>query len=153
MKDDYKINTKKARVYSQIKGEVSRFVKWRNVKVGQILEIRKNEEFPADMVLIYAEDKDKNPLDMVFVETINLDGESNLKPRTILDGQVSSKEIFNTYSARLENYDPSNKDLEKWEGLLRVKDRVISGHIDNLLLRGCTLRNTSIAYGLVIYVG
>ena len=42
------------------------------------------------MALLYAEDNEGNPIDMVFVETINLDGESNLKPRTIIDSQVNS---------------------------------------------------------------
>lgn len=85
MKDDRKINTKKANVYSQLNGLVSKTVNWQNVKMGSILEIKKDEEFPADMVLLYAEDNENQPLDMVFVETINLDGESNLKPRTIID--------------------------------------------------------------------
>ena len=75
------------------------------------------------MILLYAEDGEKNPLDMVFVETINLDGESNLKPRTIIDPSVKSWEEFNAYSAWIENYDPPNKDLEKWEGLLRKGER------------------------------
>ena len=90
---------------------------------------------------------------MVFVETINLDGESNLKPRTIIDSSIKSWDQFNKYSARLENYDAPNKDLEKWEGTLWNGEKTSHGHIENLLLRGCTLRNTSVAYGVVIYVG
>lgn len=86
--------------------------------MGSILEIKKDEEFPADMVLLYAEDNENQPLDMVFVETINLDGESNLKPRTVIDSQIKSRDQFNSYSARIENYDTPDKDLEKWEGTL-----------------------------------
>ena len=123
------------------------------MKMGHILEIKKDEEFPADMVLLYAEDGEKNPVDMVFVETINLDGENNLKPWTIIDPSVNSRENFNSYSARIERYDAPNKDLEKWEGMLKKGETSRQGHIDNLLLWGCTLRNTAVAYGLVIYVG
>jgi len=63
--------------------------------MGEILEIRKDEEIPADMLLLYAEDQEENPLDMVFIETINLDGESNLKPRTIIDTSIISTETLN----------------------------------------------------------
>jgi len=105
------------------------------------------------MLLLYAEDNEKNPVDMVFVDTINLDGESNLKPRTIIDSSIKTRSDFNSYSGRIENYDSPNKDLEKWEGTLRYGEKTLYGHIDNLLLRGCTLRNTTLAYGVVIYVG
>ena len=87
--------------------------------MGQVLEIWKDEEFPADMLLLYAEDNEQNPLDMVFVDTINLDGESNLKPWTIIDPTLKSWADFNNYSARLEGYDAPDKDLEKWEGTLK----------------------------------
>ena len=48
--------------------------------MGDIIEIKKNEEFCADVLLLYAEDNKKEPIDIVFVDTMNLDGETNLKP-------------------------------------------------------------------------
>ena len=50
-------------------------VKWSDVKVGEIVRVEKDEEIPADLLLIHA------PKDVVFVSTMNLDGETNLKER------------------------------------------------------------------------
>lgn len=49
-------------------------MKWRDVKVGDILKVFDDEQFPADMVIL------KTSADNVcFVETKNIDGETNLK--------------------------------------------------------------------------
>lgn len=47
----------------------------------------------------------------------------------------------------------NNANLEHWEGNLRIKDKAISCDIRNLLLRGCTLKNTSYIIGVCCYVG
>ena len=41
--------------------------------------VKKDTEFPADMILIHAE-KTK---DIVYVDTMNLDGETNLKEKIV----------------------------------------------------------------------
>lgn len=47
---------------------------WRNVKVGDVLKVNENEAFAADLVIL------KTSADNVcYVETKNLDGETNLK--------------------------------------------------------------------------
>lgn len=69
-------------------GEIE--LKWQHVSMGDLIEVRKDEEIPADMLLLYAEDHNSSPLDLVFIDTINLDGESNLKPRTIIDSSIQS---------------------------------------------------------------
>lgn len=45
--------------------------------MGDICKVEKDESFPADLLLISAEK------DLVFVDTMNLDGETNLKERMI----------------------------------------------------------------------
>ena len=56
-------------------------------------------------------------------------------------------------NAKLE-YEKPNKNLEKWEGAYQSSNgKSINGSPENLLLRGCTLRNIKHAYGVVIYVG
>lgn len=122
--------------------------------MGEILEIKKDEEIPADLMLLYAEDNEGNALDMVFIDTLNLDGENYLKQRDIIDSSITSKHALNSYSGYVK-CDAPGKDLENWHGVIvkeNQKNEVI-GSITNLMLRGCTLRNTAKAYGLVIYVG
>lgn len=83
---------------------------------------------------------------------MNLDGESNLKPRKIMDSSITSKADLLEYNGNLK-YEPPNKNLERWEGHLTVNGKEIHGSPDNLLLRGCALKNIKCCYGLVIYVG
>jgi len=48
---------------------------WEDIKVGDIVRILDNQEFPADLVFLYSSNIDGK----CFIETKNLDGETNLK--------------------------------------------------------------------------
>jgi phospholipid-transporting ATPase len=47
---------------------------WRDVKIGDVLKVQENEAIPADLIILKTE-KDN----ICYVETKNLDGETNLK--------------------------------------------------------------------------
>lgn len=53
--------------------------RWDSVKVGDIVKVRSKETFPADLVLLASSSEDG----LAFVETKQLDGESNLKVKVI----------------------------------------------------------------------
>ena len=56
-------------------------ITWRDVKVGQLLVVRDDELFPADLLCLWSE----LPERVCFIKTTNLDGETNLKNRRPLD--------------------------------------------------------------------
>lgn len=49
--------------------------------------MEKDEEIPADLLIVQA------PKDVVFVSTMNLDGETNLKERTLPITEVSEENL------------------------------------------------------------
>lgn len=51
--------------------------KWKDIQVGEVIKILANETIPCDLVLLSTSD----PTGVAYVQTINLDGESNLKTR------------------------------------------------------------------------
>ncbi|KAL3239280.1 aminophospholipid-translocating P4-type ATPase DNF2 [Nakaseomyces bracarensis] len=135
-----------------------RFAKdfWKNVKVGDIVRVHNNEEIPADIVLLSTSDSDG----ACYVETKNLDGETNLKVRQsmkCISDVRSSADIART-KFWIESEGPhanlySYQANFKWHDL--ATDEVLNEPIgiNNLLLRGCTLRNTKWAMGIVAFTG
>ena len=57
-------------------------VKWRDVRVGDLVHLSNNEAVPADMVLLHS----SNPMGICYLDTCNLDGETNLKQRIVATG-------------------------------------------------------------------
>lgn len=52
------------------------------MQVGDVLQVVKDSFFPADLLLLAVPE---SPDGLAYVETINLDGESNLKIKKALD--------------------------------------------------------------------
>ena len=135
-----------------------RFAKdyWKNVKVGDIVRVHNNDEIPADMILLSTSDVDG----ACYVETKNLDGETNLKVRQSLKCSKiikSSRDITRT-KFWVESEGPhanlySYQGNFKWQDTQNGNIRNEPVNINNLLLRGCTLRNTKWAMGMVIFTG
>ncbi|XP_059527892.1 phospholipid-transporting ATPase VD isoform X6 [Myotis daubentonii] len=103
------------------------------------------------MVLLFSTDPDG----ICHIETSGLDGESNLKQRQVVRGfaEQDSEVDPETFSSRIECESPNN-DLSRFRGFLEHsnKERVGLGK-ENLLLRGCTIRNTEAVVGIVVYAG
>ena len=62
-------------------------VEWAAVRVGDIIKVEKDQEIPADLLVICA------PKEVVFVSTMNLDGETNLKDRELATTAISEHEL------------------------------------------------------------
>jgi magnesium-transporting ATPase (P-type) len=94
-----------------------------------------------------------SPKDLVFISTMNLDGETNLKERMIPFDSIKEKHL-NRFKGDLL-CDFPNESLESWDGNLTstLLDKVYNCSIKNTVLRGCTLRNTEYCTGVVVYVG
>lgn len=136
---------------------------WKDIEVGDIIRVRANEEVPADIVMISCSDVEGN----CYVETKNLDGETNLKTKSIIGcaGVNMLKHSNDMQNAKFWiECDAPNPHLYAFRGTMHYENFDERGNLvnadereaitnDNVLLRGCTLRNTKWVIGVVIYTG
>ncbi|XP_072228680.1 phospholipid-transporting ATPase ID-like [Leuresthes tenuis] len=125
--------------------------KWMNVQVGDIIKLENNQFVTADLLLLSSSE----PLNLVYVETAELDGETNLKVKqalTITGEMGDDIEALAGFNGEVR-CEPPNNCLDKFKGTLTVNKQVHSLDNDKVLLRGCTLRNTEWCFGLVIFGG
>ena len=129
---------------------------WKKLEVGDIVLLRENEQVPADVVVLSTSDPDN----MCYLETKNLDGETNLKPRKSVraTASIQSEEDVERASFVLDS-EPPHANLYLYNGILRYKDpssgeqKQESVTNNELLLRGCAIRNTAWIIGLVVFTG
>lgn len=128
---------------------------WKKLEVGDIVLLRDNEQVPADVVILSTAD----PEGMCYVETKNLDGETNLKPRRAVrsTSDITAEEDVERAAFYLDS-EPPHQNLYLYHGILRWKDshnteKAEPVSINELLLRGCTIRNTQWIIGLVVFTG
>ena len=95
------------------------------------------------------------PHSLCYIETANLDGETNLKIRQAVPataGLLSAAELSGLSGLLL--CDPPNRHLYEFNGALRLgKAEPLALGADQLLQRGARLQNTRWATGLVLYTG
>ncbi len=127
--------------------------KWARLSVGQIVKVREDEPFPTDLVLLNTSSKKG----ICYVETKNLDGETNLKHKEALKETVQAchddiSVLSNIPGTTIECEAP-NDLLYKFEGNLVLNNKRVALGPDQLLLRGSTLKNTTWIYGIVVFTG
>ncbi|KAK9173584.1 phospholipid-translocating P-type ATPase flippase family protein [Cryptosporidium meleagridis] len=158
-KADSEINNLPTYAYDPIKGNFT-VTKWGDLKNGDLVIIKNREIFPADMVLLASSQNDNR----VFVETASMDGETNLKlresPRILFNNGVKNISDLLTISKGImycgePNDHPKKIDINSKFVLKNSKNDEkelnFSCNSSNMLLRGCKLRNTSWALGVVAY--
>uniref|UniRef100_A0A8B9U8R5 Phospholipid-transporting ATPase n=1 Tax=Anas zonorhyncha TaxID=75864 RepID=A0A8B9U8R5_9AVES len=147
---DKEINHMECLVYSRNeKKYISRY--WKEVQVGDFVQLRCNEIIPADILLLSSSDPDG----LCHIETANLDGETNLKQRQVVRRFLELDSEFDPlkFTSVIECENPNN-DLSRFRGYIIHKNGKKDGLFkENLLLRGCTIRNTEEVAGIVIYAG
>ncbi|GMT17548.1 hypothetical protein PFISCL1PPCAC_8845, partial [Pristionchus fissidentatus] len=125
--------------------------RWRDGRVGEIIRVENDALFPADLLLISSSEQQG----MAYIETSNLDGETNLKIKQSLPttSHLTSLDTLARYHASIECEHP-NRHVNEFSGNLHCEGEE-SKHfgIDQLLLRGARLKNTEWICGAVIYTG
>ncbi|CAL0303621.1 unnamed protein product [Lupinus luteus] len=122
--------------------------KWKDVRVGEVIKIIANETMPCDIVLLSTSD----PTGVAYVQTINLDGESNLKTRYAKQETHSKLPEKEKYQGLIKCEKP-NRNIYGFQGNMEIDGKTLSLGSSNIVLRGCELKNTSWALGVAVCCG
>ncbi|CAH7029259.1 Atp8b1 [Phodopus roborovskii] len=147
-KMDREINNRTCEV---IKDGRFKIIKWKDIQVGDVIRLKKNDFIPADILLLSSSE----PNSLCYVETAELDGETNLKFKMALeitDQYLQTEDNLVTFDGFIECEEPNNR-LDKFTGTLFWRKRSFPLDADKILLRGCVIRNTDVCHGLVIFAG
>jgi phospholipid-translocating ATPase len=125
--------------------------KWKDVQVGDVVKLRRDEAAPADLVVLHVDGRNE----VAYFETMALDGETNLKskqPSPPLAQSCKTLDDLTTCAAHFVVEDP-NLDLYKFEGRVTVGTETQPLTNNEIVYRGSILRNTNEVVGMVIYTG
>ncbi|KAJ5619694.1 hypothetical protein N7510_003678 [Penicillium lagena] len=127
-------------------------VKWKDIRVGDVIKLERDQPIPADLVLLHANGHNG----VAYIETMALDGETNLKNKQPIQPVAkvcASVDDINSNSVHFAVEDP-NTDLYKFDGHVSVNAQERLPLTNNeIVYRGSILRNTDRALGMVIYTG
>uniref|UniRef100_A0A672RY88 Phospholipid-transporting ATPase n=1 Tax=Sinocyclocheilus grahami TaxID=75366 RepID=A0A672RY88_SINGR len=145
---DKEINNRRCDVLLNGRFEKTR---WMNLQVGDVVRLKKNDFIPADILLLSS----SNPNSLCYVETAELDGETNLKFKMglkVTDERLQEENQLARFNALIVCEEPNNR-LDKFVGTMIWDAQSYPLDLDNMLLRGCKIRNTDECHGLVIFAG
>ncbi|OCU02794.1 phospholipid-transporting ATPase ID [Xenopus laevis] len=147
-KSDNQVNNRTVQVLSNGKFTNE---KWMNIQVGDIIKLENNNFVTADLLLLSSSE----PNGLIYIETAELDGETNLKVKqslTVTGDLGENLEQLSRFDGEVVCEAPNNK-LDTFTGTLTYQEEKYSLDNGKILLRGCTLRNTDWCFGMVVFAG
>ncbi|KAK7479211.1 hypothetical protein BaRGS_00029555, partial [Batillaria attramentaria] len=145
---DDAVNNSKVQVH---RGNKWTTMKWTDVVVGDIVKVTDGHFFPADLVLLSSSE----PQAMCYIETANLDGETNLKLRqghSVTKDMITGDQLSDLHG--VVECEMPNRHLYDFVGNIQLQGKsAVPLGPNQLLLRGAMLRNTGWIFGVVIYTG
>uniref|UniRef100_A0A023FL13 Putative P-type atpase n=1 Tax=Amblyomma cajennense TaxID=34607 RepID=A0A023FL13_AMBCJ len=125
--------------------------RWHKVQVGDIIFMENDQFVAADLLLLSTSE----PNGLCYIETAELDGETNLKCRQATPDTAemsNDNQLLGRFDGEIICEAPNN-NLSRYEGTLFWQGQTYPLDNDKLLLRGCVLRNTHWCYGVVVFAG
>ncbi|CAG8475237.1 6966_t:CDS:2 [Acaulospora morrowiae] len=142
--------------------------RWQDVRVGDIIQLKNNDQVPADIIILSTSEPDG----LCYVETKELDGETNLKIRHCIPstGSIITESDCERFTFYVQS-EPPHPNLYSYTGVMHLFGKDINAgdqqadettegdrkiepvSINNVLLRGCVVRNTEWVIGLVMFTG
>ncbi|KAI6673019.1 hypothetical protein NL676_000925 [Syzygium grande] len=156
--DDYNryLSDKKAneREVWIVRHGVKKLIQAQDIRVGNIVWLRENDEAPCDLVLLGSSDLQG----LCYIETAALDGETDLKTRVVPSACMGiDPELLHKIKGVIECPSP-DRDIRRFDANLRLLPPFLDNDvcpltIKNTILQTCYLRNTEWACGVAVYTG
>jgi phospholipid-translocating ATPase len=118
---DNEINNRKVKVH--VGNGVFEEREWKKIRVGDVVKVEKDSFFPGDLLMLSS----SYPDGVCYVETMNLDGETNLKLKKSLERTVELDEDgkFANFQGKIRCEDP-NSSLYTFVGNLEYAEELFS---------------------------
>lgn len=145
---DKEVNARKVSVH--VGNGVFSYKPWEKIQVGDIVKVEKDQFFPADLLFLSSSYEDG----ICYVETMNLDGETNLKVKRAMEATspLNEDEAFKEFTGTVKCENP-NPSLYTFVGNIEYDRELYAIDPSQILLRDSKLRNTAHVYGSVIFTG
>ena len=155
--NDYKVNNQTAHIYDY---ERKKFVDsaWKEIKVGQIIKILKDEIVPADIILLESMDHKHQ----CYLDNSSISGNFDMFTikKACNDTNAPSMKVmkFVDYIKNIKGIlkcEEPNSNMKTFNGRLKLESFPRASNInqDNFVMRGATVKNVRYIYGLVVYTG
>ncbi|KAJ8753931.1 hypothetical protein K2173_000185 [Erythroxylum novogranatense] len=122
--------------------------KWKKIRAGEVVKICADETIPCDIVLLGTSD----PSGVAYIQTMNLDGESNLKSRYARQ-ETSLAVSEGSMISGLIRCEQPNRNIYEFTANMEFSGYQFPLSQSNIVLRGCQLKNTDWIIGVVVYAG
>ncbi|KAI4363845.1 hypothetical protein MLD38_020012 [Melastoma candidum] len=137
-----------------VENGIKKLIQAQDIRVGNIVWLRENDEVPCDLVLMGTSDAQG----LCCVETSALDGETDLKTRVVPPVCMGMDPVLLQKIKGVIECPSPDRDIRRFDGNLRLFPPFIDNDvcpltIKNTLLQSCYLRNTEWACGVAIYTG
>ena len=155
--NDFKVNNQTAHIYEP---EQKTFLDkhWKEIKVGQIIKINKDEVVPADIIVLEAMDHKHQ----CYVDNSSINGNFDMFTikKACNDTHAPTMKIikFIEYVKNIKGilkYEEPNSNMNSFNGRLKLESfpRASDINLENFVMRGATVKNVKHVYGLVVYTG
>ena len=155
--NDAKINNQRAKIYNS---NEKKFIdaKWGDICVGNIVKVCKDEVVPADIIVL--ESLDQNHLCYLDYSSVNGVFDSFAVKKACSDTHAPSMKTirFHEYVKNIKGvlkYEEPNSNMHSFNGRLKLESFPRASDVtnENFVLRGTTIKNIKLIYGLVVYTG
>ncbi|KAK7277071.1 hypothetical protein RIF29_18221 [Crotalaria pallida] len=126
-----------------------RLKRWKNIEAGEVVKIFADEMIPADMVLLGT----SNQSGIAYIQTMNLDGESNLKTRYARQETASAVSQEACAVSGVIRCEQPNRNIYEFTANMEFNGKKFPFNQSYIVLRGCILKNTDWVVGVVVYAG